>query len=232
MCELVEKNRYDQQTILDLEQKASTAEAQNSILKSEKAKLSAEYQLAKTNLDSYESERNEREAETRAQISSLTQKADRLAREKKNLEIQLDSEKSKLEHEAKRFQALLSDMNKEKELQKKLFEKQQSQEQIAEEHQSTSQLSDASPPKKVSSMSRMSSGSFNFDSSGRSDQLESIVSQTGNLNLLDSLQSKIRQKDGELSILQVYKNNNSLLDKLFKMKVFQNDSFVVVGKDR
>lgn len=213
LCELVEKNRYDQEIILDLEQKASTAEAQNSILKSEKAKLSVEYQLAKTNLDSYENERNEKEAETRAQISSLTQKADKLAREKKNLEIQLDSEKSKLEHETKRFQALLSDMNKEKELQKKLFEKQQqqSQEQMAEQQQSTSQLSDASPPKLVSSMSRMSSGSFNFESSGRSDQLESIVSQTGNLNLLDSLQSKIRQKDGELSILQVDKIATHLL---------------------
>ncbi len=185
-----------------MEQKTATAEAQISILKSEKAKLNAEFQLLKTNVDTYDTERHEKEAENRVLVDSLTQKAEKLAREKKNLEIQLDSEKSKLEYETKRFQTLLSDMNKEKELQRRLFEKQQPQEVASSQQEySSGQLNDTSPLGRQRTLSRMSSsGSFSVDSG---DQINSIANhQSGHLNLLDSLQSKIRQKEGEVSVLQ------------------------------
>jgi hypothetical protein len=59
VCELSEQNRSDRETIIDLNQKVKTYEAQIQTLKSEKSNINAEYLLAKNNLEIYENEKYE-----------------------------------------------------------------------------------------------------------------------------------------------------------------------------
>lgn len=194
MCEYTEKNRYDQETILDLEQKIHTYEAQIQTLKSEKSKLNAEYQLAKSNLDKNENEIYEKEAETKVILGSLTQEVDKLTREKKHLHIQIDVEKSKHENEVKKYQTLLDEFSHEKESQQKRLEKQK----------------DSFELKTSKDEEIKSSGNKIIDIASKHDNLEHMNSQhaAGNINILEGLQSKLKQKDGE--ILQLQKEINKL----------------------
>lgn len=59
MCEANEKYRQNQESLIDLTQQVKTYEIQLQTLKLEKSKLSAEYQLTKTSLDTYENEKLE-----------------------------------------------------------------------------------------------------------------------------------------------------------------------------
>ena len=59
LCDLTEKNRYDQEVLIELNQKLKTFEAQLQTLKAEKSKLNAEFQLAKTHLETYENDKYE-----------------------------------------------------------------------------------------------------------------------------------------------------------------------------
>ena len=59
LCDLTEKNRHNQEQVMEMNQQIKTYEAQIQILKLEKSNLSAEYQMAKANLDIYESEKFE-----------------------------------------------------------------------------------------------------------------------------------------------------------------------------
>ena len=195
LCELNEKTRYDQETIMDLEQKIHTFEAQIQTLKSEKSKLNAEFQLAKSNLDKNENESYEKEAETKVHIGSLQQQVDKLLRDKKHLEIQIDVEKSKYENEVKRHQIILNKFTQEKENQQRLIEKQK------DSFEQRVSIDEDSSPK---SLKRFSSGNKIIDIANKHDNLEQVNSQhgTGNINILEGLQSKLKQKDGEILQLQ------------------------------
>ncbi len=59
LCEITEKYRQSQESLMDLNQVVKTYDVQLQSLKIEKSKLNAEYQLVKTNLDSYENEKYE-----------------------------------------------------------------------------------------------------------------------------------------------------------------------------
>lgn len=59
MCDVTEKNRYNQDLVIDLTQQTKSLEAQVQSLKIEKSRINAEYQLCKTNLENYENEKLE-----------------------------------------------------------------------------------------------------------------------------------------------------------------------------
>lgn len=59
LCEITEKYRQSQESLMDLNQVVKTYDVQLQSLKIEKSKLNAEYQLVKTNLESYENEKYE-----------------------------------------------------------------------------------------------------------------------------------------------------------------------------
>ncbi len=59
LCETTEKYRQCQESLIDMNQIAKTYDLQLQSLKIEKSKLYAEYQLVKTNLESYENEKYE-----------------------------------------------------------------------------------------------------------------------------------------------------------------------------
>lgn len=54
-----EKNRQNQELVIDLTQQTKTLEAQIQTLKTEKSRINTEYQLCKTNLDRFENEKLE-----------------------------------------------------------------------------------------------------------------------------------------------------------------------------
>lgn len=193
LVEMTEKNRLDQELMIDMEQKLKTFEVQIQSLKLEKSRLNAEFQAAKTTLENYENEKYEKESETKVLIGSLTSQNEKLTREKRNLEIQLDMEATKLENETKKFQTLLSDLNKERENQQKLIDKQLNLQQNYA----------ATGSEGAYRMKRLSSGSVSLDTSGKSDSIDYVsLPQNSNLNVLEALQSKLKQKDGEINQLQ------------------------------
>ncbi len=104
-------------------------------------------------------------------------------REKKYIQSQLDIEKAKTESDAKKFQSLLNEYTKEKEQQNK-------NQKIYNE-----QTSNDSP--KISK---------NLDFSSLYDSRNNVEfnfsNNPGALNILESLQSKLKQKDGEIIQLQ------------------------------
>lgn len=183
---------------MNLEQKLHTCEAQNQTLKSEKSKLNAEFKLCKANLEVRENEEYEKEAEKKVIIGSLTQQTEKLTREKKNLEIQLDAEKSKLEAESKKLQVLLADLAREKESQQKLVETRNSF--TREKSSDETGLGNSPNLKRISSGS---SSSLLLERRGSGMEYINTSPQQGNINVLDQLQSRLKQKDGEISQLQV-----------------------------
>lgn len=104
-------------------------------------------------------------------------------REKKYIQSQLDIEKAKTESDAKKFQSLLNEYTKEKEQQNK-------NQKIYNE-----QTSNDSP--KISKNLDFSSL---YDS--RNNMEFNFSNNPGALNILESLQSKLKQKDGEIIQLQ------------------------------
>lgn len=56
---MTEKNRQNQDLVLDLTQQCKLTEAQLQTIRLEKSKLNAEYQLVKTAMDNYENEKLE-----------------------------------------------------------------------------------------------------------------------------------------------------------------------------
>ena len=104
-------------------------------------------------------------------------------REKKYIQSQLDIEKAKTESDAKKFQSLLNEYTKEKEQQNK-------NQKIYNE-----QTSNDSP--KISKNLDFSSL---YDS--RKNMEFNFSNNPGALNILESLQSKLKQKDGEIIQLQ------------------------------
>ena len=59
MCDLSEKHRQNQETIIDLNQQVKSNEAQIQTLKIEKSNLNAQYQQVKQNLEIHENEKLE-----------------------------------------------------------------------------------------------------------------------------------------------------------------------------
>ncbi len=205
LCDLSEKSRYDQENLIDMEQKIRTLEAQCQTLKSERSKLSAELKMVKATLETYENERYERDEEIRVQIGTLTQQAEKLTKEKKNLEIQLDSEKSKLEAETKKIQKLLADAASERAAQEINYQKRLEKlndSNVGANEGKNGPEQEGSPPNK--NLTRLSSSSSLLEPRRSSMEYGSSVGgvNANNLNVLDALQSKLKQKDGEIGQLQ------------------------------
>ena len=123
----------------------------------------------------------------------MTQQCEKLGREKKNLEIQLDAEKSKLEVESKKLAKLLSDL---------AMERQQSnQEKQANEKQ---QLNDSVEKRKMSGLEMSPTTMVDHRRTSGSGSVEyANLSGNNNINVWEGLQSKLKQKDGEITQLQV-----------------------------
>jgi TATA element modulatory factor len=214
-CDLTEKNRYNKEQLIEMQQQIKTYEAQMNTLKTEKSKINAEYQMVKTSLETYENEKFEKEAQQKLMISSLQQQIERLTKEKKSLEAQLDMEKIKVENESKRLQTLMNDLAKERELQREQQLKLMNSSSSSIDSLSSTPTNASTPTntKSFSFLQRVSSNQSNENNNSRYDLIQSMQSG-GAFSILESLQSKLKQKDGEINQLQV----SYLTDIRWKLK--------------
>jgi hypothetical protein len=144
-------------------------------------------------------------------INSLNQQIDTLNREKKYIESQLDIEKAKTENDAKKFQSLLNEYTKEKE--------QQNKNQKIYQEQMSHDLNNSSPKilKNLDFPSLYDSARQNTDFS--------FSNNSGAINVLESLQSKLKQKDGEIVQLQKeIKNLEKIRESMAREMVNLTDS--------
>lgn len=105
-------------------------------------------------------------------------------------------EKLRVENDSKKVQSLMNELAKERETQ------QQQQKQLM--NTSTSSIDSTSTTQSTpnnSFMRRVSSNQFDFSSNGRNELIQSIQT-TGAYSMLENLQSKLKQKDGEIYQLQ------------------------------
>ncbi|RNA32793.1 TATA element modulatory factor isoform X1, partial [Brachionus plicatilis] len=180
LCDVSEKNRQNQELVLDLTHQTKALEAQIQTLKSEKSRINTEYQLCKTNLERFENEKLEKEAETKATLISLNQQVETLTKEKKYLERELEIEKDKFENENKKLKTLVNEYTKEKEILVQQVNQQN--------HDSSLPNSSPSPSKLIESKS--------------ANMFHSFQNTNGAINILETLQSKLKQKEGEIIQLQ------------------------------
>lgn len=210
LCEVNERFRQSQESLIDQSQLCKTYEMQLQSLKMEKSKLNAEYQLAKTNLDAHENERYEREAQHKVFTQSLAQQVEQLQRDKKQLEAQIEIERTKTEQDAKKFQTLLSEYNREKDAQLKQQQQMLLKQQLTSS--STNSSTTDSPSEKTTTTTTTATGQFpspiRYSSSlllerTNSADFSSFLNQSsGAINVLEGLQSRVKQKDGEIVQLQ------------------------------
>ncbi|CAF0737533.1 unnamed protein product [Brachionus calyciflorus] len=189
LCDITEKHRQNQEQVIDSTQKIKSLETQLQSLRADKSRINAEYQLCKGNLENYENEKLEKEAQTKALVTSLNQQVEALTKEKKFLERQLEIEKDKFENDTKKLQALVNECTKEKEI---LLQQQQLSLQSQSLNDSSSSLS--TNPTRFSPLidtQMRNSGLFN-----------SMNNSNGAINVLEMLQSKLKQKEGEILHLQ------------------------------
>ena len=169
-----------------------------------------------------------KEAQNKALVTSLNQQVETLTKEKvpvliklllkykccffkKFLERQLEIEKDKFENDTKKLQALINEYTKEKEL----LLQQHQQQQLNLQHQSSNE------PASPSSANANNSIRFSqlLESQMRNSGLfNSLNNSNGANNVLEMLQSKLKQKEGEIQQLQV-KDKFFLFFKYFLLKL-------------
>lgn len=121
---------------------------------------------------------------------------------KKYLESQLEIEKTKVENDSKKFQALLNEYNREKEqlVQQQQLNKLQLQQQQLQQQSSKDSIMSASQDSSPN-LSRFTSF-FEAKNELRSS-FDLSAHNPSALNTLEMLQSKLKQREGEISQLQV-----------------------------
>lgn len=181
-----EKERHSSEQLLELSQKVKSYEAQIHTFKIEKPKLTAECEELRVKLELIESEKLQRDAQHSIKLSNLNRQLEELMRDKKELEAQLEIERKKTEADSKKLESLILEYTKDKENELKR--------QISSNRNSSANL-----------LKYSSESSFDASESPRKTQTvyESLRNSGGGLNILESLQSKLKEKDGEIQQLQV-----------------------------
>ena len=148
-------------------------------------------QQAKTSLDANETEKYDREAKQTLLVDSLRQKVDTLTREKRLLEAQLEAERMKLEAAAKKYQSLLAETLAAKEQQQ--LQQQVQQQQQQQQQQQRSGDADAGGLRRGSSV---------HENMQHGAAAGGETSSGSNINVLESLQSKLKLRDGDVHQMQ------------------------------
>ena len=113
----------------------------------------------------------------------------------------MDIEKQRVENDSKKLQTLMNELAKERELQQQKQIMNSSTSSIDSNSTTTSETA-ANASNSKSFMRRVSSNHFDLSSNARYDLMQSVQSG-GAFSILESLQSKLKQKDGEINQLQV-----------------------------
>ncbi|CAF3751892.1 unnamed protein product [Rotaria sordida] len=193
----VEHERVANETLLETNAKWKLAEAQLSTLKQDKTRFTAEIDILRMKLTNLEDSRQREKNQIETMQEAFTQQINSLIQEKRQFELDAELEKTKYESDLKRLQ-IVHDALKE---QNNLFDA-----------QSISRSSSNLESTLQQQRSRRSSGghdtpsSFSFERSPfvptPKPSVYETLRNTGAIAVLESLESQLKEKEGEITLLQ------------------------------
>lgn len=193
---VTEKERSANEKVMDLSTQVASLESQSSRLRQDKAQLTAQLEMLKTKIQVLEDAKHSETAQIEAVKQQMSQEISDLKKEKVFLETQLDMEKNRVDQERKKLTLAHEQIAQlERDLQRP-----QSRGSVSPQSVSRSESVAGDPgPMSISFSQDDLERSFVMSPvSSRSTLYESVRQGGGATNLIDSLQSQLKQRDGEI----------------------------------
>jgi len=194
----VEHERVANETLLETNAKWKLAEAQLSTFKQDKTRLTSELDIVKMKLTNLEDSRQREKSQIDSMQEAFTQQINGLIQEKRQFELDAELEKSKYESDLKKIQ-ILHDSLKEQQI---LFNAHSIPRTSSNLESTLSQQQRNGRP----SSGRDTPNLFSFERSvfvptPKPSVYESLRN-TGAIAVLESLESQLKEKEGEITLLQ------------------------------
>lgn len=193
---VTEKERSANEKVMELSTQVASLESQSSRLRQDKAQLTAQLEMLKTKIQVLEDAKHSETAQIEAIKQQMSQEISDLRKEKVFLETQLDMEKNRVDQERKKLTLAHEQIAQlERDLQRP-----QSRGSVSPQSVSRSESVAGDPgPMSISFSQDDLERSFVMSPvSSRSTLYESVRQGGGATNLIDSLQSQLKQRDGEI----------------------------------
>lgn len=193
---VTEKERSANEKVMELSTQVASLESQSSRLRQDKAQLTAQLEMLKTKIQVLEDAKHSETAQIEAIKQQMSQEISDLRKEKVFLETQLDMEKNRVDQERKKLTLAHEQIAQlERDLQRP-----QSRGSVSPQSVSRSESVTGDPgPMSISFSQDDLERSFVMSPvSSRSTLYESVRQGGGATNLIDSLQSQLKQRDGEI----------------------------------
>lgn len=193
---VTEKERSANEKVMELSTQVATLESQSSRLRQDKAQLTAQLEMLKSKIQVLEDAKHSETAQIEAIKQQMSQEISDLRKEKVFLETQLDMEKNRVDQERKKLTLAHEQIAQlERDLQRP-----QSRGSVSPQSVSRSESVAGDPgPMSISFSQDDLERSFVMSPvSSRSTLYESVRQGGGATNLIDSLQSQLKQRDGEI----------------------------------
>uniref|UniRef100_A0A8W8MFK0 TATA element modulatory factor 1 TATA binding domain-containing protein n=1 Tax=Magallana gigas TaxID=29159 RepID=A0A8W8MFK0_MAGGI len=193
---VTEKERSANEKVMELSTQVASLESQSSRLRQDKAQLTAQLEMLKSKIQVLEDAKHSETAQIEAIKQQMSQEISDLRKEKVFLETQLDMEKNRVDQERKKLTLAHEQIAQlERDLQRP-----QSRGSVSPQSVSRSESVAGDPgPMSISFSQDDLERSFVMSPvSSRSTLYESVRQGGGATNLIDSLQSQLKQRDGEI----------------------------------
>lgn len=193
---VTEKERSANEKVMDLSTQVASLESQSSRLRQDKAQLTAQLEMLKTKIQVLEDAKHSETAQIEAVKQQMSQEISDLKKEKVFLETQLDMEKNRVDQERKKLTLAHEQIAQlERDLQRPQSRGSVSPQSVS---RSESVAGDPGPMSISFSQDDLEKSFVMSPVSSRSTLYESVRQGGGATNLIDSLQSQLKQRDGEI----------------------------------
>ncbi|CAF0901011.1 unnamed protein product [Adineta steineri] len=192
----VEHERVANETLLETNAKWKLAEAQLSTLKQDKIRLTSEIDILKMKLTNFEDAKQREKSQMESMQEAFTQQINSLMQEKRQIELDTEHEKTKYESDIKKLQ-IVNDALKEQSNQydtHSIHRTSSNLETLAQQHS-------RHPSGGYDTPSTFSFERSAFVSTPKPSVYDSLRN-TGAIAVLESLESQLKEKEGEITLLQ------------------------------
>ncbi|CAF3668166.1 unnamed protein product [Adineta steineri] len=192
----VEHERVANETLLETNAKWKLAEAQLSTLKQDKIRLTSEIDILKMKLTNFEDAKQREKSQMESMQEAFTQQINSLMQEKRQIELDTEHEKTKYESDIKKLQ-IVNDALKEQSNQydtHSIHRTSSNLETLAQQH-------NRHPSGGYDTPSTFSFERSAFVSTPKPSVYDSLRN-TGAIAVLESLESQLKEKEGEITLLQ------------------------------
>ncbi|XP_011429212.3 TATA element modulatory factor isoform X1 [Magallana gigas] len=193
---VTEKERSANEKVMELSTQVASLESQSSRLRQDKAQLTAQLEMLKSKIQVLEDAKHSETAQIEAIKQQMSQEISDLRKEKVFLETQLDMEKNRVDQERKKLTLAHEQIAQlERDLQRPQSRGSVSPQSVS---RSESVAGDPGPMSISFSQDDLEKSFVMSPVSSRSTLYESVRQGGGATNLIDSLQSQLKQRDGEI----------------------------------